>query len=318
MSRIEYYVRLVENTLARQDFDLQPAELYQPISYILRLGGKRLRPALTLAACELFDGQPEDAVMPAMAIEVFHNFTLIHDDIMDAAPVRRGKPTVHQKWNTNIAILSGDAMLVKAYQYLAEVDHDILPSVLKVFSQTAIEVCEGQQYDMNFEDQTEVTEEAYIEMIRLKTSVLLGCALKTGALIARTDSRNAEAIYQFGIHIGIAFQIQDDLLDAFGEPDKVGKQTGGDILQDKKTLLMIHALTHAPGLKNLLGASDHPSEKIKRVKTIFIESGARDHAQKTKDYHFEEALKHLRKTTGKPELKQELEAFARYLIIRDK
>ncbi|MGB0175603.1 MAG: polyprenyl synthetase family protein [Owenweeksia sp.] len=318
MNRIEHYVRLVENTLARQDLDHQPSELYEPISYILHLGGKRLRPALTLAACELFEGQAEDALMPAIAIEVFHNFTLIHDDIMDAAPVRRGQPTVHKKWDTNIAILSGDAMLVKAYQYLAQVDKDLLPAVLKVFSQTAIEVCEGQQYDMNFETREGVSEEEYIEMIRLKTSVLLGCALKTGAIIARTAPENAEAIYRFGIHIGIAFQIQDDLLDAFGESGKVGKQTGGDILQDKKTLLMIYALSRSSELKNLLGPAIDPDEKVKQVKFIFEKSGARDHAQKTMEHHFEQALANLQQTRGNAELKKELEAFARYLIIRDK
>ena len=318
MNRIQHYVQLVENTLARQDLDHQPAELYEPISYILRLGGKRLRPALTLAACELFDGKAEDALMPAIAIEVFHNFTLIHDDIIDAATVRRGKPTVHHKWNSNIAILSGDAMLVKAYQYLAQVDKELMPAVLKVFSQTAIEVCEGQQYDINFEDRTDVSEEDYIEMIRLKTSVLLGCALKVGALIARADSKNADAIYKFGIHIGIAFQIQDDLLDAFGEPGKVGKQTGGDILQDKKTLLMIHALNHSPELKDLLGPVKDPDAKVKQVKDIFVSSGAQDHAQKTMEYHFDQAMLNLNETSGNPELKKELEAFARYLIIRDK
>ena len=318
MKLIESYVKLVENTLARQDLDHQPAELYEPISYILRLGGKRLRPALALAACELFEGRKEEALMPAIAVEVFHNFTLIHDDIMDAATVRRGKPTVHHKWNPNIAILSGDAMLVKAYQYLALMDADLLPAAMKVFSQTAIEVCEGQQYDMNFEDRLDVSEEEYIEMIRLKTSVLLGCALQLGAIVARTDARNAEAIYHFGIHIGIAFQIQDDILDAFGEPDKVGKKPGGDILQDKKTLLMIYALSQSPELQQLLGPAKEPNQKIKAVRDIFIRSGALDHARKTMDYHFKLAMDHLHKTEGRSDVKTELENFAHFLIKRDR
>ncbi len=317
MKKIKNYVQLIENTLARQDWDREPAQLYEPVSYILHLGGKRLRPALTLAACELFNGPVEEALMPAMAVEVFHNFSLVHDDIMDAAPLRRGQPTVHHKWDLNTGILSGDAMLVKAYQYVAMVEPAILPSVMRVFSQTALEVCEGQQYDMNFENLPEVAEEDYLEMIRLKTSVLLGCALKLGALVANARPQQADDLYQFGVHIGIAFQIQDDILDAFGDPEKFGKQNGGDILQDKKTLLMIHALQKAPEIEELLGTAADPQKKVEAVKKVFENSGALHHARKTMQDYFDQAIQYLEKAGGNPEIQGELKAFANYLIIRD-
>ncbi len=319
MQKIESYTRLIENTLARQDFDSEPAELYAPISYILSLGGKRLRPAMVLAACDLYDGELSDAIMPALGIEVFHNFSLIHDDILDKAPLRRGKKTVHEKWNHDIALLSGDAMLVKAYQYIAAVESSILPHVMKAFSATAMEVCEGQQYDLNFEKQDAVSQEDYIEMIRLKTSVLLGCALKVGALVAGAPIKEADKLYKFGVNIGIAFQIQDDILDAFGNPEKFGKTPGGDILNDKKTILMIHAKENASSEQLAMLSSKYPSndEKVKTVRTLFTEIGSKDYAVAKMEAYYQEALKHLDESTGKAEIKNELANFAQWLIKRD-
>ncbi|AEV32996.1 geranylgeranyl pyrophosphate synthase [Owenweeksia hongkongensis DSM 17368] len=319
MEKINGYTALIERTLARQDFNDKPIELYEPISYILSLGGKRLRPALTLAACELFGGDPQEALVPALGIEIFHNFSLIHDDIMDKAPLRRGKKTVHEKWNSDVAILSGDAMLVKAYQYIVSVKPEILPSVIKVFNQTALEVCEGQQYDLNFETQDDVLEDDYIEMIRLKTSVLLGCALEIGALIAGASVKQADAIYSFGESIGIAFQIQDDILDAFGDPEKFGKATGGDILNNKNTILRINA-THNSSPEQLASleanyASD--AEKVETVKGIFKDTGALVYAQSRMNEFYDEAIKHLKDANGSTEIETELATFAQWLIKRD-
>ncbi len=319
MQKIESYTRLIENTLARQDFDSEPTELYAPISYILSLGGKRLRPAMVLAACDLYGGELSEAIMPALGIEIFHNFSLIHDDILDKAPLRRGKKTVHEKWNQDIALLSGDAMLVKAYQYIAAVDPKILPQVMKSFSATAMEVCEGQQYDLNFEKQETVSQEDYIEMIRLKTSVLLGCALKVGALVAGAPIKEADKLYKFGVNIGIAFQIQDDILDAFGNPEKFGKTPGGDILNDKKTILMIHAKENASAeqLEKLRTKHSSDDEKVRTVRSLFTEIGSKDYAVAQMEAFYEEALKHLDESNGKAEIKNELANFAKWLIKRD-
>ncbi len=316
---MERYTRLFENTLSRQDFDRQPGELYEPISYILSLGGKRLRPALTLAACALAGGKAEDALMPALAIEVFHNFSLLHDDIMDKATLRRGQKTVHEKWNTNVAILSGDAMLVQSYQYLAAIDAAILPAVLKVFSKTALEVCEGQQYDLNFETADHIREEDYLEMIRLKTSVLLGCALKIGALVGGAAPSEADKLYRFGESIGIAFQIQDDLLDAFADNSKFGKTQGGDILHDKKTLLMIHALGNASADQQEILRRNYNSdpEKIAAISQLFNELGSTEYATSKMEAYYREALTNLDEVTGNAAVKLELAKFAEWLIRRD-
>lgn len=317
MKKIQEYTQLIEESLSAQNFNHQPLELYEPISYILSLGGKRLRPALCLAATDLFGGNINEALQPALAIEVFHNFSLVHDDIMDEAPLRRAKPTVHKKWDANIAILSGDAMLVKAYQYVSQVSPAVLPQVLEVFSQTAIEVCEGQQYDLNFESLEDVSEEDYLNMIRLKTSVLLGCALKIGALIAKASEKDAQAIYDFGVHIGIAFQIQDDILDAFGESDKFGKLSGGDILNDKKTILMIYAQSHSSQLVKWFGSSSDADEKIKEVKEIFVNCGAKAYAEKRMHEFYDLAIANLNSIDLQSPMKQELADFAKYLILRD-
>ncbi|MDP1623553.1 MAG: polyprenyl synthetase family protein [Bacteroidales bacterium] len=226
---------------------MEPQRLYQPITYTLDLGGKRLRPVLVLMSCEIFGGDIEKAVYPAMGVEIFHNFTLLHDDIMDNAPLRRGNKTVHQKWDTNTAILSGDTMFVIAYEHVAKTDPALLPQVLDLFNDTARKVCEGQQYDMDFETQASVTISDYMTMIRLKTAVLIACSLKLGAIIASASERDAEKIYNLGIELGLAFQLQDDFLDAFGDTSKFGKAIGGDIVTNKKTFLFIKAFELAKG-----------------------------------------------------------------------
>ncbi len=314
MKKIQAYVQMIENTLAHQDYDAEPRELYEPIHYILSLGGKRLRPALTLAACELLGGKTEDALMPAIGIEIFHNFSLVHDDIMDNASVRRGQKTVHEKWNTNIAILSGDAMLVKAYQYLGATEQEVLPKLLRSFSKMAIEVCEGQQYDMNFESKDTVNEDDYLEMIRLKTSVLLGAALEAGAIIARASDIACKALYNFGVNIGLAFQMQDDLLDSFGNADKFGKRIGGDILNGKKTLLYIYARNNS---RNLPADTNSDEQKIKSFQNWFIETGAKQYVEEKRESFYHKAMKELEAIQGKPEVKSELVYFARSLVERD-
>jgi len=238
----------------------EPLQLYDPITYTLSLGGKRLRPALVLMSCEIFGGDIKKAIFPAMGVEIFHNFTLLHDDIMDNAPLRRGHQTVHQKWNTNTAILSGDTMFVIAYEYVARTAPELLPKVLELFNDTARKVCEGQQYDMNFETCDHVTVDDYMMMIRLKTAVLIACSLKLGALIAGAKPSDAEQIYNFGIELGLAFQLQDDYLDAFGDSGKFGKAIGGDIVTNKKTYLFIKAFESAKG-ESLTQLSKYFSDK---------------------------------------------------------
>src|SRR5476651_2411466 len=233
---------LISKAVDALKFPESPAELYEPISYILDLGGKRLRPSLLLMACDLFGGDVNKAIEPALAIEVFHNFTLMHDDIMDKAPLRRGKKTVHEKWNANVAILSGDAMMVEANKLMMKVDDPILRRVMDVFNETATGVCEGQQIDMSFEQRNNVLIDEYLNMIRLKTAVLLGGTLKIGAIIGGASLNDAQLLYSFGVNLGIAFQLQDDILDVYGDPEKFGKQVGGDILSNKKTYLLIKAL----------------------------------------------------------------------------
>lgn len=235
----------IETEIKSLRFDYPPKSLYEPIEYILALGGKRLRPALTLMACNLYTDNVKEAVYPALGLEVFHNFTLLHDDLMDKADMRRKKPTVHKVWNENTAILSGDAMLIAAYQLIGQTNPSYLKKVLDLFTATALEICGGQQYDMEFESKEDVTEEEYLEMIRLKTAVLLAACLKTGALAGKAPEEDAEKLYKFGIYIGLAFQLQDDLLDVYGDPATFGKNIGGDILCNKKTFLLINAFNRA-------------------------------------------------------------------------
>ena len=302
----------------------EPAGLYQPISYLLQLGGKRIRPLLTLIAVDIFNGKPEGGLPAALAVELFHNFTLMHDDIMDDAPLRRGQPTVHEKWDLNTGILSGDAMLIQAYQSL-EVYPDLLFGRLtRLLSRTAIEVCEGQQYDVDFETQTQVSQEAYLEMIRLKTAVLVGCALKMGAVIGGAAEEDAQAIYDFGVLLGTAFQIQDDYLDAFGDPKIFGKQVGGDILENKKTILYHQAmiqgsvedqriLTEWFSKKITASVSE---EKIKIVKLLFDSSGATEATKVLVVQYTEAAFEKLETIQIDAQSKVHLKVFGQNLMER--
>ncbi|MGC8803155.1 MAG: polyprenyl synthetase family protein [Bacteroidales bacterium] len=266
--------QLIEHELRQLANDRQPAELYEPIRYILSIGGKRLRPQLTLLSCSVFSDDLRPAIPAALAMEVFHNFTLLHDDIMDDAALRRGRPTVHTQWNTNVAILSGDAMCILAYHLLGQTSQDKLAIVLPVFNDTALKVCEGQQYDMNFESEHWVTEAAYMKMIELKTATLLAACLQIGALIGGASTDDALRLYRFGIHLGLAFQLQDDLLDTFGDEALLGKKIGKDIVANKKTYLLIKALEKAnleqrQELQRWMAANHNPDEKIVAVKNIF-------------------------------------------------
>lgn len=290
---------LVEQQIAQLKYTQQPVELYQPIEYMMALGGKRLRPVLTLMAANIFTTEIGQAMPAALAVEMFHNFSLVHDDIMDKADIRRGQPTVHKKWNETIAILSGDLMMIKAIDLLCESKHQNLAELIKLFNITAAEVCEGQQWDMNFETIDHVSEEEYLNMITLKTAVLIGCSLKLGAMVSGASHDDAEHLYQFGKNIGIAFQIQDDILDSFGEGDKVGKKIGGDILANKKTLLLIEAKQLATGqlktdLNNWLLATEYnPDEKINAILAIYNACQVRQKAEQLKEQYLQLAFKHL-------------------------
>ncbi len=277
---IDIYKDKFEDFLIEKTKFGAPKSLYEPVSYILSLGGKKLRPILALMSADLFGESIDKAMHAALAVEVFHNFTLVHDDIMDDAPLRRGKVTVHEKWDVNTGILSGDAMLILAYQYLEVYEPHQLKDLLQLFSKTALEVCEGQQYDVDFEDRDDVTIEEYIKMISLKTSVLVGAALKMGAIVANASQSDADLIYDFGLNLGVAFQLQDDFLDAFGDPKTFGKQVGGDIIENKKTYLYIKAKElatdlQAKRLSELFSGIDIDDEvKVEEVKSIFVESKA--------------------------------------------
>ncbi|MXV39031.1 polyprenyl synthetase family protein [Flavobacteriaceae bacterium Ap0902] len=242
MENLNQYLDLFQKNLQKHEFQQEPQKLYEPINYILNLGGKRLRPIITLLTCDFFGGDLQEAIKPSLAIEFFHNFTLMHDDIMDKAPLRRGKTTVHEKYTVDSAILSGDALLIKAYQYLEDLPADKFKKVCQIFSEAAIKVCEGQQYDLNFETQEKVTEEEYLQMIYYKTGSLAATAFKIGAVIANASDEDVEHIYNFGKNLGIAFQLKDDLLDVYGDKDLVGKKHAGDIFENKKTILYIKAM----------------------------------------------------------------------------
>ena len=285
MQTIQFYQTEFLKFLNDFKIEKQPESLYQPVNYILALGGKRLRPTLTLMTTELFDGDYNQALNAALSIEVFHNFSLIHDDIMDAAPLRRGKETVHEKWDVNTGILSGDAMLIMAYQLFENYDAKTFQELAKLFSKTALEVCEGQQYDMDFETRDDVSIDEYLKMIEYKTAVLVGAAMKMGAIVANTSQSNQDSIYEFGKNLGIAFQLQDDYLDAFGDPETFGKQVGGDIIENKKTFLYLKALEFSNPedrlqLEHLFEVNPtDATEKIETVKHIFISSGSAEATQ---------------------------------------
>ncbi len=300
----------------------EPAGLYDPMHYIMALGGKRLRPVLTLIATSAFGAAKEEALDAALAIEVFHNFTLVHDDIMDEAPLRRGKSTVHHKWDVNTGILSGDAMLIYAYQLLESYPESVFKSLMTVFSQTAREVCEGQQYDIDFERRDDVTLPEYLTMITYKTAVLVAAAMKMGAIIAQASETNQEHSYAFGKNLGIAFQIQDDYLDAFGDPKTFGKQVGGDIIENKKTYLYLKAKELASGdrameLDQLFSVKPkNPAEKIKRVMEIYRETGAADATREAISDYTNSTFKVLEKMDMKNGFEQVLSGFAQNLMDR--
>jgi geranylgeranyl diphosphate synthase type II len=307
---------------AAQAYTTEADGLFDPVSYILSLTGKQLRPILVLLAAEIFSDETDQALPAAHAVELFHNFSLMHDDIMDNAPLRRGKATVHEKWNLNTAILSGDAMLVLSYQYLAQTGHPELPKLFELFSRTAMGVCEGQQLDMNFEQESNVSLERYIHMIQLKTAVLLAAALEIGAIIGGAGLRDAEYLYEFGLKLGTSFQLHDDYLDTYGDPEKFGKKVGGDIAQNKKTYLYIKALENAsPALKAELlqwyGSTDNESAKIARVSSIFKETGADQALLQHADLLYQEALAALDAVQVDPSRKAHIKQFASWLMSRD-
>lgn len=322
MLAIHQYQEHFLDYLKKQNILRQPQNLYEPIDYILGLGGKRMRPVLTLMAAEVFDCDFSKALPAAMAVEVFHNFSLVHDDIMDDAPLRRGKETVHEKWNLNAGILSGDAMLILAYQYFEQYEPVIFRDLAKLFSKTALEVCEGQQWDVDFENRDDVTIPEYLKMIEYKTAVLVGAAMQMGAIVAEASGENAQLIYDFGLNLGIAFQLQDDYLDVFGDPLTFGKQIGGDIIENKKTYLYLKAMAFAghaetEQLQHLYSIQpDDNREKIDSVAAIFHATGASEATQLAiKEYTFKafETLDSLQIATEK---KAALQSFGENLMGR--
>jgi geranylgeranyl diphosphate synthase type II len=308
--------------LEQQSLNKEPKNLYDPIAYILGLGGKRMRPVLTLLAADIFDVDYKLALPAAMAVEVFHNFSLVHDDIMDDAPLRRGNKTVHEKWDTNTGILSGDAMLILAYQYFEQYEPLVFRDLAKLFSKTALEVCEGQQWDVDFESRTNVTIPEYLKMIEYKTAVLVAAAMKMGAIIAQTTVANASLIYEFGLNLGLAFQLQDDYLDAFGDPKTFGKQVGGDIIENKKTYLYLKALAFSDEIQSqrivqlFASQPQDSSDKITEVKKIFNATGASVATQEAIQLYTFKAFETLEKMNLSEDKKAILHSFGEKLMGR--
>jgi geranylgeranyl diphosphate synthase type II len=323
MRTISEYQDLISRHFESIKYQKEPNNLYEPIRYILSLGGKRLRPVLTLMATEVFDVDCQKSLAAATAVEVFHNFSLIHDDIMDDAPLRRGNETVHEKWNINTGILSGDAMLILAYQYFEAYEPKIFQELAKLFSKTALEVCEGQQYDVDFETRDDVTIPEYLKMIEYKTAVLVAAAMKMGAIVAETTEENKNLIYDFGLNLGLAFQLQDDYLDAFGNPETFGKQVGGDIIENKKTYLYLKSMEFASvnekeQLLHLFSfQSSENTDKINSVKGIFNQTGASAATQKAIENFTFKALETLAKMNIGNDKKAILKAFAENLMSRN-
>lgn len=320
---------MVNEFIEALPYDRQPQSIYEPIRYVLSLGGKRIRPVLMLLAYNLYKDNPEHILMPACALETYHNYTLLHDDLMDNADVRRGQPTVHCKWDANTAILSGDSMLVLAYQRMMACDHDKLRQVMELFTETALEIGEGQQYDMDFEQRDDVKEEEYIEMIRLKTSVLLACATKMGAILADASEEDAENLYRFGEQLGLAFQLQDDLLDVYGDPAVFGKAIGGDIACNKKTYMLINALQLADDgqrreLKKWISSTCDTQdkcgrqEKIEAVTSLYNQIGIRELCEKRINHYFTECSKYLDRLHVDEQRKTELRQYTMEMMKRQK
>ena len=316
------FLAALEEEISRLDIGQNPSELYDPIHYLLSLGGKRIRPVLCLITYSLFKSDWEKQVPAALSVEIFHNFTLMHDDIMDKAPLRRGKQTVHEKWNDNIAILSGDVMLVNAYQYLNKVKGlslEAFQHLLGRLSRIAAEVCEGQQFDMNFESRGDVTVEEYIEMIRLKTAVLLGGAMKLGAIVGGADEKNADLLYQFGENLGVAFQLQDDILDVYGDPEKFGKQVGGDIISNKKTFLHLtaKALVQPEELPTLLGDHENTEIKVKAVTQLYNSYQVKEQANVEMEKYLDKAFQALDQIAVSEDRKNLLRQLAKQIMDRE-
>lgn len=322
MYNSDQLLQMVNTAIAAMPLEREPQGLYAPIRYVLSLGGKRIRPVLMLAAYNLYQEDVQPCLMPAIGLETYHNFTLLHDDLMDRAEVRRGKACVHRKWDDNTAILSGDNMLVLAFRYMMQCDKEKMPAVMNIFSQTAIEIDEGQQYDIDFETRSDVTEAEYIEMIRLKTSVLLACALQIGATLAGAPEQDASTLYRFGERIGLAFQLQDDYLDVYGDPAVFGKKIGGDILCDKKTFMLINALRNASGqdlaqLQHWIGNKDcEPQEKVQAVTALYTKIGVDRMAQERMDAYFAQAEASLDEVRLPEQRKQMLRSLAHGLMGR--
>ena len=315
-------LKKVNAALDALPYDRTPQSLYAPVKYVLSLGGKRIRPVLMLMGYNLYKEHPEDIMMQALGLETYHNYTLLHDDLMDNADLRRGHETVHKRWDANTAILSGDSMLVLAYQRMQQCDARHLPAVLDLFTETALEIGEGQQYDMDFETRNDVTEDEYIEMIRLKTSVLLACALKIGAILGDASERDADLLYKYGEQVGLAFQLQDDLLDVYGDEKVFGKAIGGDITSNKKTYMLINALNRADArqreeLMGWITATEfNRDEKIQAVTRLYNEIGIDQLAQERIAYYFEESRKHLDAICLPEERKQQLRRYTAEMMHR--
>ena len=313
---------MVNRVLDEERYNRQPVSLYEPIKYVLSMGGKRIRPVLMLLSYNLYKDNPADILVQAVGLETFHNFTLLHDDLMDRADLRRGHATVHKRWNDNTAILSGDSMLVLAYQKMLRCDQRHLAPVMELFTETALQINEGQKYDMDFETRNDVTVEEYVEMIRLKTIVLLGCALKMGAILADAPAADADLLYRFGEQIGLAFQLQDDLLDGYGDEKVFGKAIGGDITVNKKTYLLINALNQATPeqhaeLMRWVGAENFDrQEKIAAVTRIYNEIGVRELCEEKIRHHFEQGMALLERVSVTPERKEQLRRYTATMVNR--
>lgn len=324
MKTIDNIQDLINNYIDNQDFKGSPAELYAPIEYILRQGGKRMRPTLCLLACELFGGDIDECMVPAVAAEIFHNFTLVHDDIMDQAPLRRGMETIYNKWGSDVAILSGDTMLIKAFQYVLNTDNKYRYEVFAELCKVALEVCEGQQLDLNFETRDDVALDEYLEMIRLKTAVLLGSVLKIGAIVAGADVKDQETIYNFGVHLGMAFQLQDDVFDCYGDVNVFGKMIGGDISDNKKTYLYLYALDMASDedektLRELFKMpKGRDEDKIRKVLEIYDRNAIKAKTLSCVEEYYTSAKMYLADLDVPAERKKVLYDYAEYLYKRNK
>ena len=318
----EELLKKVNEALDNLVYDRQPASLYDPIKYVLSIGGKRVRPVLTMLSYNLYKDDPLSILPQAIGLETYHNFTLLHDDLMDHADMRRGHETVHKKWDANRAILSGDTMLLQAFERVEDCDPAKLPAIFKVFIQTTLEIGEGQQLDVEFETRNDVTEDEYIEMIRLKTSVLLACACKVGAIMADAPAEDVENMYKFGEKLGLAFQLQDDLLDVYGDPAVFGKNIGGDITSNKKTYMLINAVNRANAaqreelMKWIEAKEFDRNEKVKAVTELYNEIGIRELCQKKMDEYYQESLVYLAKINQPEERKAELKAYAAEMMKR--